>query len=508
MEINQQIINNRNPNPIDIENDERGLLFLVNKNYQEKNFTVALKYLIKLTTIFPNKAEYFSGMAIIQKIMGNYVEAEENYKKSIEIDPGLYEGYYNLGILVYEQNRINEAVTYFLKAINIKPDLYLAYYNLGNAYRELNELTLSINSYKKTIDLKKDFDDVHYNLGVVFEKKRELANAIKCYETAILFNPNNLNARWNLALLYLQSGDFSKGWVRFEVRKDRIKSSKRILNKPELKTESVNGRKILIYCEQGLGDTIQFSRYLKILKDHGAYVIFECKPRLSGIFKDFVGIDELILEQNNKENNIEYEYHISLLSLPLYFNTTLDTIPSTVPYLKANQEKVNEWKIIVKNEKYINIGIAWSGSEGNLTGKDRSCKLDDFTPLFALKGIRLFSLQKAENNNQLCDGYPVINFNNMDLIPFLDTAAIIENLDLVISIDTSIAHLAGALGKPVWTLLPYYSDWRWLLNRESSPWYPTMRLFRQPEPGQWSKGFSNVAVEIKRALNLKDQNLG
>ena len=159
MEINHKIINNVIPNSTDFENDELSLLALVNKNYQEKNFTGALNYLTKLTITFPNKPEYFSGMAIIQKIMGDYLEAEKNYKKSIEIDPRLYEGYYNLGILVYEQGKINEAVTYFWKAIDIKPDLYLAYYNLGNAYKERNELTLSINCYKKTIDLKIDYDD-------------------------------------------------------------------------------------------------------------------------------------------------------------------------------------------------------------------------------------------------------------------------------------------------------------------------------------------------------------
>ena len=348
-----------------------------------------------------------------------------------------------------------------------------------------------------------------YNLGVVFEKKRELVKAIESYETAIQYNSNNLNAHWNLALLYLQTGDYSKGWKKFEVRKDRIKSCKRLFNKPELKSESVNGRKILIHCEQGLGDTIQFSRYLKILKKRGAYVIFECKPRLFEIFKGFDGIDELILEQSNREKSIEYEYHISLLSLPLYFKTSLETIPSGVPYIKANPDKVNEWGIIVKNEKFINIGIAWSGAEANVSGKDRSCKLDDFAPLFSLKGIKLFSLQKNIHNSEMISaGYPVVNFERIDSEPFLDTAAIIENLDIVISIDTSIAHLAGALGKPVWTLLPYYSDWRWLLNIENSPWYPTMRLFRQSEPGQWSEVFSKVLIELKKYLNKKDQNLG
>jgi tetratricopeptide (TPR) repeat protein len=508
--LNHQLLNkNEILNYSHFENNENRLLFLVNKSCQEKKFTEALYYLTKLTTNFPRKPEYFSGMAIIQKKLGDYKEAEKNYKKAVEIDPKLSEGYYNLGILIYEQGNLDTAIKYFWKAIEVQSDLYLAYYNLGNAYRKRNELNLSLDCYKKAISLKKDFDDAHYNLGVVFEKRRELAKAIECYEKAIHCNSKNLNAHWNLALLYLQIGDFSKGWVKFEVRKNRIKSLKRTFCKPELISESVNGKKILVYSEQGLGDIIQFSRYLKMLKDCGAFVIFECKPQLSELFKDFDEIDLLILVNNYSENSIVYDYHISLLSLPLYFNTTLESIPLGIPYLRANPDKVKEWEAKIKNVKYINIGIVWSGAESNITGKDRSCALNDFIPLFAISGIKLFSIQKSGNKEEInYSDFPVISFDSFDSVPFLDTAAIIENLDLVISIDTSIAHLAGALGKPVWTLLPYYSDWRWLLNSNDSPWYPTMKLFKQSEPGEWGKVFSAVADEIRNILILKNQDMG
>jgi tetratricopeptide (TPR) repeat protein len=508
--LNDRKFNENNiPNSMDFGNDENGLLFLANKNYREKKFTEALYYLTKLTSINPYKAEYFSGKAIIQKNIGDYKEAEINYKLALEINPELYEGYYNLGILSYEQGNIDDAITYFWKAIEVKPDLYLAYYNLGNAFKEQNELNLSVDCYKKAIGIKSNFDDAHYNLGVVFEKKRELSKAIECYNNAIGCNSKNLNANWNLALLYLQTGDFSKGWVMFEVRKDRTKSCKRIFSKTELTVEPVNGKRILVYSEQGLGDTIQFARYLKLLKDRNAYVIFECKPRLLELFKDFDGIDKLIYWHNYDEKNIEYDYYISLLSLPLYFNTTLGSIPARIPYLTANKDKVNEWKSKIKYDKYLNIGIAWSGAKANITGKERSCELSDFSPLFYISGIKLFSLQKNETIRKInYSDFPVMCFDNIDSIPFLDTAAIIENLDLVISIDTSIAHLAGALGKPVWTLLPYYSDWRWLLNKDNSPWYPAMKLFRQPKPGGWSKVFSTVADELNKILILRNQKLG
>lgn len=506
--VNDKPLNEQeNSGSQDFGSDESSLLALANNSYQRKNFTEALHYLSMLTANFPDKPEYFSGMAIIQKKLGYYQEAEKNYKKAIEINPNLFEGYYNLGILTYEQNNIDEAITYFWKSLEVKPNVYLSYYNLGNAYRERNEFNLSADCYHKAIELKKDFDDAHYNLGVVCEKRRELTKAIECYKSAIRYNPKNLNAQWNLALLYLQLGNFPKGWPKYEVRKERNKSAKRTFSKPALTMESVNGKKILVYCEQGLGDSIQFARYLKILKACGAYIIFECKPQLTWLFKNFNGIDELISEYDYKEMNIGYDYNISLLSLPLYFNTVLETIPSEVPYLKANPDQVHKWEAKIKNEKYINIGIAWSGAGANITGKDRSCSLKDFSPLFSINGIKLYSIQKSENGDEILNSkFPVINFDNLDSVPFQDTAAIIENLDLVISIDTSIAHLAGAIGKPVWTLLPYYSDWRWLLDRKGTPWYPTMKLFRQSEPGNWNNVFGAVADEIKRILILKAEN--
>jgi Flp pilus assembly protein TadD len=492
-----------------LENDENSLLFLANKSYQEKRFADALNYLKKLVINFPQKPEYISGLAIIQKNLGDYKEAEINYRKALEINPGLFEGYYNLGNLSYETENIDEAEKLFLKALEIKPDLYQGYYNLGNIYRERNEFRLSIEFYKKAIYYKKDYDDAYYNLGVVWEKVREFDKAVECYQNAIQCNNNNINAHWNLGLLYLLTGNFLKGWPEYEIRKEKNKSGKRIFSRPELKSEPVNGKRILVYSEQGMGDSIQFARYLKMLKNCGAYVIFECKPKLAELFKNFNGFDELIVEKKSSEIIVQYDYQISMLSLPNYFDTTVESIPSEISYLSACPEKVKQWEKIIKDENYLNIGIVWSGAEKNISGKDRSCTLNDFEPLFLIKGIKLYSLQKSgDNDNTINPDLPVISFDNLDSVPFLDTAAIIENLDLVISIDTSVAHLAGALGKPIWTLLPYYPDWRWLLNRNDSPWYPSMKLFRQQEPGNWHKVFSIVADEIKNIVILKKKNIG
>jgi len=489
--------------------DENYYLLLAAKCFNGKNYIEAEKYLKELIKFFHPKPEYYSGLAVIQKKTGKFKEAEENYKNALLVNPAFFESYYNLGILFYEQRKLNEAIYSFRKSIEIKQDLYLAYYNLGNIYREMDELDLSIDCYEKAISFKNNFDDAYYNLGVVSEKKRDFEKAFECYEKATYYNPGNMNAQWNIALLYLQTGDYQKGLVKYEIRKKRDKSARRVFTAPELTTEPVKGKKIFVYSEQGLGDSIQFVRYLKILKDSGAYVIFECKPRLFDLFKDAEGIDELVPENNYNESNFEYDYYISLLSLPLYFNTSIENVPAEVPYLKSNKDKVQEWAAKIKKGQSFNIGIAWSGAAANITGKDRSCSLNDFSQLSSLEGIRLYSLQEEltyeERNNFKLQ---IVSFENFDSVPFVDTSAVMENLDLVISVDTSVAHLAGALGRPVWTLLPYYSDWRWLLNKQDSIWYPTMKLFRQAKPGEWGEVFSNVAIELKKILLLNDKNIG
>ncbi|MDR3627622.1 MAG: tetratricopeptide repeat protein [Ignavibacteriaceae bacterium] len=490
-------------------NDENYYLSLATKKYNEKNYFEAEKHFKELIKLFPPKAEYFSGLAVIQKKSGNFKEAEENYKNALHINPSSFESHYNLGILLYEQGKIKEAIDSFRKSIEIKQDLYLAYYNLGNIYREINEFDLSVECYEKAISFKNDFDNAYYNLGVVSEKKRDFGKAFECYEKSTLYNPENLNAQWNLALLYLQIGNYQKGLAKYEIRKKRDKSAKIIFTRPELKTEPVNNKKVFVYSEQGLGDSIQFVRYLKKLKNSGAYVIFECKPRLYELFKCVDGIDELVPENNYNRSNIDYDYYVSLLSLPLYFNTSLKTIPAEVPYLKINQDKVKEWAGKIKKGQNFNIGIAWSGASANITGKDRSCLLSDFSQLSSLEGIKLYSLQeKLTYEERINSKYQVISFENFDSVPFIDTSAVIENLDLVISVDTSVAHLAGALGRPVWVLLPYHSDWRWLLNKQDSSWYPTMKLFRQSKPGEWGEVFSTVANELKKMLLLNNKNVG
>ena len=313
-----------------------------------------------------------------------------------------------------------------------------------------------------------------------------------------------MNAHWNKSLLLLTAGDLIDGFKEYEWRMKRKEFTKKDFACPALSDQDIFNKKVIVYSEQGLGDAIQFARYLPLLKSKGCVVTLECNDLLYKLFKPVHGIDELVSEDSAPLKSNKYDFNISLLSLPNYFKTTLKSIPANVPYINVPENKKEEWRgklgnleLTVMRENVFKIGLVWGGNP--MHGKDnkRSIPLNDFSIFSSIKGIKVFSLQKGKSLEQIKNaGFIIENLSEKGQETFLDTAAIIENLDLVISVDTSVVHLAGAMGKPVWTLLPYYSDWRWLKDRNDSPWYPAMRLFRQPEPGRWDVVLNNVKQEL------------
>lgn len=260
-------------------------------------------------------------------------------------------------------------------------------------------------------------------------------------------------------------------------------------------------RTILVHCEQGLGDTLQFVRYLPLLKEHGARVIFYCQKELVSLLARAPGIDVLLVEPAESGISEPFDCHVPLLSLPHLLGPEPAKIPAAVPYLRVDAEAVDQWKARL-NPSGFKVGIVWAGRTSSVEYRRRACSLADFSPLAELAGVRFFSLQKGPAASEAAT--PPVGMDLVDLSAalrdFKDTAAVVMNLDLVVAIDTAVAHLAGALGKPVWTVLPHFPDWRWELGREDSRWYPTMRIFRQSRPGDWSGVFENVAAELRVLL--------
>jgi hypothetical protein len=322
-----------------------------------------------------------------------------------------------------------------------------------------------------------------------------LHDAINAYERLIVANPNDADARTCAAMCHLLLGDFQRGWPEYEWRLKTNYMSEPPSGRPRWNGKSLENQTILVEAEQGHGDTVQFVRYLPHIKALGATIILGCQPALRSLLIGCDGVDRVV---NQGDLAPPFDTEITLLSLPGIFQTSLETIPAEVPYLRIPQGSGTQAIAAIAGYMgMLRVGLVWAS--GIYTkNHQRSLKLEQLTELFQLGGVKLFSLQKGDAAAELKSIMPD---TIVDLAPclndFADTAAAIQELDLVISVDTAVAHLAGALGKPVWTLLSFAPDWRWMLKREDSPWYPTMRLFRQPAPGDWASVIRRVSEELK-----------
>ncbi|UCE47415.1 MAG: tetratricopeptide repeat protein, partial [Phycisphaerales bacterium] len=336
-----------------------------------------------------------------------------------------------------------------------------------------------------------------YNLGNALKEQGRCDEAIECYDRAIQLRPGYAQAHWNRSHAFLLSGDLTQGWEGYKWRRApelEIFTYPHRHERPRWDGSSFTGKRLLVHCEQGLGDSIQFMRYLPMVKARGGTVIFEAWKPLHGILHDYEGVDELLELSFTEKTDAKFDLHISLMDLPAVFETTLKTIPAEVPYVHPDPEKVKIWRNRLGDDGF-KVGMVWAGSPRHGNDHNRSCSLDMFAQLANIDGVRSYSLQKGPAAAQT-KGFQIESLSN-DLHDFSDTAAVMENLDLVISVDTAAAHLAGAMARPTWILLPFAPDWRWMLNRTNSPWYPTARLFRQQKWGDWDSVLGRVAKEVR-----------
>jgi tetratricopeptide (TPR) repeat protein len=405
-------------------------------------------------------------------------EALGCYNIALALKPDYVEALNNQGMSLHAMHRAEEALVSYDRALALRPDYIEALNNRGTALHVLHRLEQALACYDRTLVLKPDHIAALNNRGMILYDLTRLDEALACYDRAVVLKPDFAAAHWNRSLCQLLTGDFEHGSREFEWRWESAQQAlKRDFTQPLWTGEqSVEGKTILLHAEQGLGDTIQFCRYAQLVAARGATVLLEVQPSLKALLSELKGVTKVFARG---ELLPAFHYHCPLLSLPLAFSTTLDTIPAEIPYLSSNADRVNEWRFRLGSKTLPRIGLTWSGSSGHRNDANRSIPLAEFAHVLT-GDAHLVSLQREVRpaDQAILDAHKDIVHFGHELKDFADTAALANLMDVVITVDTAVAHLAGAMGKPVWILLPFAPDWRWLLDREDSPWYPSARLFR------------------------------
>jgi Flp pilus assembly protein TadD len=399
--------------------------------------------------------------------------------------------------------RIDEAIQSFRQVVDIRPNDPFSHGNLGLALKAAGQADEAVRSLDRAVSLDPDLASHHNHLALALSEDGRLDDAVASLRRAVELDPHAAEFRENLGITLLLKGDLAEGWTQYEFRHhlQRFKSRRPVIDAPMWQGEALTNKSILVYAEQGFGDTIQFVRYLPLLAERGASVTFAVQPRLIPLLSNSVASVTIIPAD---QAGSHYDFQCALISLPHAFGTTLSSIPAHVPYLSADPGRIARWRERI-GEDGFKIGIAWQGSPTYVGDKGRSIPLREFAPLAAIPGVRLISLQQGFGAEQVA----AVDFNARIETPdehfdeagaFVDTAAVVMNLDLIVTSDTSIPHLAGALGRPLFVALCRAPDWRWLLDREDSPWYPSARLFRQTGIGDWSDVLARIAAEVARRL--------
>ena len=404
----------------------------------------------------------------------------------------------NRGNALYELKRFEEALASCDRALTLRPDYAEALLNRGAILHELKRFDEALASYDRVLMLRPDYADAFRNRGWTLNELKRFEEALASYDRALLLRPDYAEAHFNEACCRMLTGDFGRGWEKNEWRWEtgQARNTKRNFAQPLwVGSNEITGKTILLHAEQGFGDTIQFCRYVPLVAQRAARVIVEVQRPLHGLMCTLPGATQIV---SRGDPLPDFDMHCPLFSLPLAFGTRLETIPSRVPYLTPSGAHLEKWKQRLPASGGARVGISWAGNPKFRTDFNRSIGLRPLLPLLAQTDVQFFGLQKdlREGDREILRQRPQIVHLGDEIESFDDTAAIISLMDLVISSDTSIVHLAGALGKPVWILLQFVPDWRWLLDREDSPWYPTARLFRQDDTREWG----NVIERVHAAL--------
>jgi Flp pilus assembly protein TadD len=430
--------------------------------HQTGHHSLAVEWIGQALALEPNDPDALCNLGEAYRAMGQLDDAAASYRRALVLEANHAEAGDNLGIVLAEQGNFEEAIAAHRRAIELKPDLATAHNNLGSALIEIGHIGEATAAFRQAIALKPDYSD----------------------------------AKFNYALALLLQGDFTQAWPWYEARLDDPSWQMRNLPQPMWNGEPLEGRRILVQAEQGFGDAIQFVRYTRLLAARGAHVILECPYILARLLSRASGVGEIAIAGDTLP---AFDLRVSMLSLPMLFQTRPETIPREIPYLFAENGLSELWKIrLGERSGRLRVGLAWAGRSENARLRKRHLDFEMLRPLLEVNGADFFSLQMDGGSNgtqRPADSHRLSDLTHQ-IQDFAGTTALMSHLDLIISVDTAVAHLAGALGRPVWILLPFVPDWRWGLSSGDCAWYPTMRLFRQPARGDWASVLQRAAAEL------------
>ena len=482
----------------------------------------------------PDYAQAWLNRGNLLRRQARLEEGRESYERALRAKPDYLEAWLNLGNVLGELQRHDEALAAYDRAIALRPDFARAHFDRANRLLALSRLEEALESFGQAIAAEGDgFVDALLNQGWVLTRLGRHEEALRSYERAIAAHPeldraqlargnalsrlgrdedaaeaydqangrgdNKSDVLFNKGITLLRLGRFDEGWPLYEWRLQAHAGSG---NHPELSGDvwlgevPVHGKRLLVHSEQGLGDAIQFCRYLPMLEWLGAEVVFRTPDPLIGLLSTLSGQGKLVSKRGPLP---AFDHQCRMMSLPLVFGTRMGTIPARVPYLHADPARSEAWRERLGPRRRFRVGLVWSGSAVHKNDANRSLALEALRELLDVP-VEWHSLQKEYRDRDTLTAAPMIQRHEARMKDFTDTAALVSQMDLVISVDTSVAHLAGAMGKPVWILLPFAPDWRWLLEREDSPWYPTARLFRQSRPGDWLEVLARVSGALRSAI--------
>lgn len=456
-------------------------------NYYLYHLDAALIDFNKAIELDHSQSDFFNNRANVLIKLKRHEDSLSDYKSALRINPVNSDFYNNMGNLLVELRRFDEALDSFKKSINLKADNADAYSNIGNLFRLLNDFYNAIEYIKKSIEINPKNAEAFNNIANIYKDLGLVDESMAFYEKALELEPNRSEVLWDKSLLHILKGEYIQGWELYESRLkiNSFQDQHYDFTEPRWFGQfDIANKKVFVYSEQGLGDVIQFCRYLPLVAVRCSELIVEVPEQLYSIMHSLDCKMTIIIKG---ELRPQFDCYCAIVSLPYAFKTTLSSIPDKVPYLYSDPLKVQNWDKILGLRKRFRVGLVWSGSEQQKNDRNRSIPLERFVSLLH-PDVEYHSLQKEYRTHDIgvLNNHPVIIQHQDDLMDFSDTAALIDHMDLIISVCTSVAHVAGAMNKPVWILVNYSSDYRWLLDREDSPWYPSALLFRQKEIGDWT----------------------